>query len=134
MPITDKQLEKPDRIYFHKAGEVTVLIGPCSGMAWTGAKIPLDGRHYRCAGKVILKSGQELRADLALQTHTFDFLEREHVHCRLGDAWYRMDEPELMTALGIRAEDAFPYRWSPDRPLDYHKMGPYPMSFANAAR
>ena len=128
MPITDRELEDIDhRIRFEKPGEVHVWVGPCSVSLWTGPKIPLDGRHYSCAGKIILKNGRELFANLPIQTHSFDFLERGSVYCRLGDAWYGMHEPELFAALGLSAEEALPYTWLPDRPLDYPIQGPYPM-------
>jgi len=132
MPITQKQLLELDKIYFEKPGEVTVLVGPCSGMPWKGAKIPLDGRHYRCAGKITLKTGKQLLARLSIRTHTFDFLELDGVWVCLEGTWYGMNEPELYVALGITPEQALPYEWMPDRPLDYHKKGPYPMSFSQA--
>ncbi|MCY1058919.1 hypothetical protein [Nannocystis sp. SCPEA4] len=132
MPYTEDDLETY-RIWFDGPGHATVLVGPCSGSPWLGEKIPLDGRHYRCAGKIILKNGRELFANLPLRTHTFDFLEREDVHCRLGDLWYGMDEPSLYEQLGMRPEQALPYTWQPDIPLDYHVPGPYPMHWGSAA-
>jgi len=130
MPITPEKIEQSEfRIHFEKPGEVTVLNGPCSGTRWKEKKIAMDGRHYKCAGKVILKNGTELFANLRIRTHTFDFLEKEAVYCQIGDTWYRPNEPEFLATLGITSDEAFPYTWMPDRPLDYHLPGPYPMDW-----
>jgi hypothetical protein len=130
MPIKPEIFTNPDcRIHFEKPGEATVLNGPFSGKAWKETKITMDGRHYKCAGKVILKNGTELFANLPIRTHTFDFLEREGVYCLIEDTWYRPDEPEFLEKLGITSDEAFPYTWMPDRPLNYHIPGPYPMDW-----
>lgn len=92
-------------------------------------KIPLDGRHYICAGTVILKDGTKLQANFEINTHTFDFLERDTVKVFIDNesAWYYIDEDELFDILKIKKEDALPYMWLTDIPLDYHNKGPYPM-------
>jgi hypothetical protein len=128
MPYTEDQLEEY-RIWFDGPGHAHVFVGPCSASPWIGKKIPLDGRRYHCAGKIILKNGRELFANLPIRTDTFDFLVREEVYCQLGNKWYGLDEPELFAALGLTREQALPYTWLPDIPLDYHKPGPYPMHF-----
>lgn len=131
MPIREKDIEEKydGRIHFEGPNEVTVLVGPCSGLLLREPTIPMDGRHYKCGGKIILKNGREVRASLALQTHTFDFLERDGVWCKVEDTWYKPDEPEFLVALKITEEEAFPYTWLPDRPLAYHEKGPYPMNW-----
>ena len=123
-----------DRIYFLEPGKCQVLVGPCSVTSWLEPKIPLDGRHYHCAGKVILKNGRELRAELRIQTHHFDFLERDATRVFLDDVWYRMNEPELYKALRMKQKDALPFTWLPDVPLDYHVKGPYPMDWYEDAK
>lgn len=130
MPLRIKDLEDYGApIRFEAEGCVTVLTGPCSGSALRNAKIPLDGRHYVCAGQVILKNGMALRANFEINTHTFDFLVRDSVRVFIAEAqaWYSMDEPELFDLIGVKKEDALPYRWNPDVPLDYSVQGPYPM-------
>lgn len=114
---------------FESKGEVIVRTGPSSGAPLHAAKIPLDGRHYICAGTIILKNGKELLANFEINTHTFDFLERESVKIYIDKekAWYNVNEPELYDILGISEDDALPYKWLPDKPLDYHDKGPYPM-------
>lgn len=107
MPYTEDDLEE-HRIWFDPPGRATVFVGPCSASPWTGPKIPLDGRSYHCAGKVILKNGVELFANLPIRTDTFDFLVREEVFCKLGDKWYGMDEPWLYERLGLSREEALP--------------------------
>jgi hypothetical protein len=129
MPLTPKRIEELEKIRFEKPGECTVLVGPCTARFWEGKKIPLDGRHYICAGTVILKNGKKLFANLRIQTHHFDFLERNDVWVQVGDTWYQTNEPELFTVLGVSPEEALPYTWLPDRPLDYHEKGPYPMDW-----
>ena len=126
-------IEESDyRVSFEKPGQVTALVGPCVGQLWKPHKIPLDGRHYKCAGKIILKDGTELRANLRIRTDTFNFLEA--VWCQIGDSWYRPDEPEFLPCLGLTAEQALPFTWLPDRPLDYRDPGPYPMDWYASAR
>jgi hypothetical protein len=135
MPITPEIIAKSEgRISFQKPGEAIVLNGPCSGRKWTEKKIALDGRHYKCAGKIILKNGMELFANLPLRTHTFDFLEKEHVYCLIGDTWYYANEAELLPKLDIPSEEVFPYTWIPDIPLNYRDSGPYPMDWYKSAK
>ena len=128
MPFTRKDLENLP-ISFEGKNEASVLVGPCSAKSWNENKIPLDGRHYICGGVVILKNGTELRASLALQTHTFDFLELDGVYVLYNDTWYKWDEKELLLALNEKSEKIYPFTWLPDKPLDYHLKGPYPMRF-----
>ena len=117
-------------ISFLNKGEVDVRVGPCSASPWN-QKIPLDGRHYVCAGQIIFKTGLTMRANFEINTHTFDFLERDSVRIYIEKerAWYQIDEPGLFEILGISKADALPYHWLPDQPLDYHEKGPYPMKW-----
>lgn len=127
MPLRPKDLDEQGvPIWFAGPGEVWVRCGPCSGKPLQGDRIPLDGRRYICAGKLFLRTGTILRAHFEIQTHTFDFLDRESVWCFVGDAWYQFGEPALWQVLGITREEAEPYTWSPDVPLDQHEPGPYP--------
>jgi hypothetical protein len=132
MPIRQADINQYGApVYFKREGQITVRSGPSSGRNLDAKKIPLDGRHYVCAGKIILKSGLELRANFEIRTHTFDFLDREtvRVHIKEEDAWYKIDEPELWTVLGKEMDEELPYTWLPDKPLEYHEDGPYPMEF-----
>jgi len=49
-------------------------------------------------GTIILKNGIELQANFEINTHTFDFLERDtvKVFIETEQAWYSMDEQECM--------------------------------------
>jgi hypothetical protein len=136
MPIREQDIEEKfdGRIHFEKPGEVIVIVGPCTGHLWKEPRIRLDGRHYKCAGTIILKNGEKLFANFRIRTDSFDFLERDTVYCKLGETWYRTNEPEFFEALGIMPEDALPYTWLPDVPLDYREKGPYPMDWFAAAR
>ncbi|MHA4847639.1 hypothetical protein ACX0G7_25965 [Flavitalea antarctica] len=130
MPLRLKDIEAYGApISFLQPGKADVRVGPCSASPWSKKKIPLDGRHYVCAGVIILKNGVKLRSNFEINTHTFDFLERRTVKCFIDDAWYYMDEPELYEKLGIDMEGALPYKWLPDIPLDYSDVGPYPMKW-----
>ena len=132
MPLRLKDIEQNDApISFLKRGEVRVRVGPCSANFWFENKIPLDGRHYICAGTIILKNGMKLLANFEINTHTFDFLERDTVQIYIDQekAWYSMDEDELYEILGTTKEEALPYTWLPDKSLDYYIQGPYPMFF-----
>lgn len=73
----------------------------------------------------------KLQANFEIKTHTFDFLERNSVKIYIEEerAWYYTGEQELYDILGIKKEDALPYMWLPDIPLDYHDKGPYPMTW-----
>ena len=128
MPITDEMLgEWEGRVSFMKPGKVEVFVGPNTVRGWEGKVIPLDGRRYRCGGQVIFKNGTKLAAHLPIRTDTFKFLEVNGVYCRLKGAWYSMDEAELYETLGVAKEDALPFTWLPDRPLDTNDKGPYPV-------
>ena len=118
-------------IAFQTKGQVSVRSGPCSSKSLHASKIPLDGRYYICAGTVIFKNGMRFQAHFEINTHTFDFLERQSVRLFLEKerTWYKPDEPELYDALGINIDDALPYKWLPDIPLDYSNPGPYPMKW-----
>ena len=108
-----------------------VRVGPCSASTWRENKIPLDGRHYICAGIIILKNGIKLRANFEISTHTFDFLDRDSVtvYNENERTWYYMNEQQLYDVLGVTKEEVLPYRWLTDMPLDYHEKGPYPMKW-----
>ncbi len=132
MPLRLEDIERNSApISFLEKGKVDVRVGPCSATVWGGKKIPLDGRHYICAGIVILNNGVKLRANFEINTHTFDFLERDTVIIYIDEekAWYFMNEEELYYKLGVTKDEVFPYKWLPDRPLDYHEPGPYPMKW-----
>ncbi|MDZ7694384.1 MAG: hypothetical protein U5K69_25220 [Balneolaceae bacterium] len=128
MPFREEDIQNVP-ISFLEPDKVMVRVGPFSAEFLQEPKIPLDGRHYKCAGKLILKNGQELRANFELQTHTFDFLEKDSVYVYVNGAWYSLDESELFEELGVLKEDALPFKWQPDRPLDYHESAPYPMNW-----
>jgi len=135
MPLRQTDIEQNGLpIYFENKGEVTVRTGPCSSSQLQSDKIPLDGRHYTCAGTIILKNGTALQANFEISTHTFDFLERESVkiYIEKEQAWYYIHEDELFEILGVAKEDALPYTWLPDKPIDYSDQGPYPMNFYEA--
>ncbi|MDO9399476.1 MAG: hypothetical protein Q7T79_02220 [bacterium] len=135
MPLRLKEIEQYGvPISFEHKGEVTVRTGPCSGSPLQADKIPLDGRHYVCAGTIILKNGTRLQANFEINTHTFDFLERDSVKIYIDKekAWYYMKEDELYEILGVSKEDALPYTWLPDKPLNYSEQGPYPMNWYEA--
>ena len=130
MPLRLKFIEESGvPISFQKPGQIDVRVGPCSAKSWNEEKIPLDGRIYICAGTVILKNGRRLQANFEINTHTFDFLNRDSVKIFIEkeQAWYYFNEPELFKILGVTEVEALPYTWMPDRPLAYSKQGPYPM-------
>lgn len=127
MPLNKHDPKVLDRFYFNKPGECSVRVGPCSSAAFRQRKIPLDGRHYLCGGKVIFKNGIELSATIEIRTHTFDFLVS--AWCDFGDCYWQAQDPELHSAMGVSTEDALPFTWLPDPPLDYSNAGPYPQSF-----
>ena len=132
MPLRLDDIERYGApISFLGAGEVDIRVGPCSTSSLKSKKIPLDGRHYICSGNIILKNGMELQANFEINTHTFDFLERDSVKIYIEKerAWYYTDDEELYEILGVKKEDAIPYKWITDVPLDYHKKGPYPMKW-----
>lgn len=132
MPLRLTDIERYGApISFLNKGEVKVRIGPCSATYLGSSKIPMDGRHYICSGTIILKNGTKLLANFEINTHTFDFLERDSVKIYIDKekAWYSIDEQELYDILGLTKDEALPYTWLPDRPLDYHNQGPYPMKW-----
>jgi hypothetical protein len=95
MPLRLADIEKGGvPISFLDEGQVQVRVGPCSSSVLGSQKIPLDGRHYICAGLVCLKNGIKLQANFEINTHTFDFLERDSVRAYIEKerAWYYLDE------------------------------------------
>jgi hypothetical protein len=132
MPLRLADIERYGApISFLNKGEVQVRVGPCSSSILRSPKVPLDGRHYICAGTIILKNGVKLQANFEINTHTFDFLERDSVKTYIEKerAWYYLNEQELYDLLGVTRDEVLPYTWLPDRPLDYHNAGPYPMKW-----
>ncbi len=134
MPIRLKDIEQYGvPISFQSKGTAQVRVGPCSASPLQGDKIPMDGRYYVCAGTIIFKNGITCEANFEINTHTFDFLERDTVKIYVDKerAWYSTDEQELYDLLQIKKEDALPYKWLPDIPLDYQDIGPYQMKWPN---
>jgi hypothetical protein len=132
MPLRLAEIERDGApISFLRSGQVQVRVGPCSASFLGSQKIPLDGRHYICAGTIILKNGIKLQANFEINTHTFDFLERDSVKIFIEKqrAWYYLYEQEFYDLLGVTRDEALPYTWLPDRPLDYQDPGPYPMKW-----
>jgi hypothetical protein len=124
--ITEKQLEDVP-ISFCARNQAWVMVGPCSKSLFSARKIPLDGRKYVLGGEIILQNGMRLSASFDIDTTVFDFLVKDSVWVHLEDAWYRWDEPELLTQLKIAYEEAFPFTWIPDIPLAYSARPPYKM-------
>ena len=132
MPIRIDDIEKYGApITFLEKGKVQVRNGPNLATFLKEDIIPLDGRFYCCAGTIILRNGITLRANFEINTHTFDFLERDTVRVYIDKerAWYSLDEQGLFEIFEIKKEDALPYKWLPDKPLNYYKQGPYAMNF-----
>ena len=115
---------------FLDPGQVHVRCGPNSVTGLDADRIPLDGRHYVCAGEVILQDGRRLRANFEVATHTFAFLQRDSLKCTLdGEDWYGLDDPAFLKLLGLKKKDVAVFDWQSDRPLNYHEPGPYPMDY-----
>jgi hypothetical protein len=132
MPLRLDDIEKSGApISFLGNGEVQVWVGPHSVKHFKESKIPLDGRRYSCSGTIIFNNGLEMTANFAINTHSFDFLERDtvKVHIKEERAWYYLHEEELYSKLQISKEEAFPFTWKTDVPLDYSNPGPYPMKW-----
>lgn len=125
MAFTPEDLYDIPISFCSKKGETWVVVGPCSIAPWKKRKIPLDGRQYKCAGIIILKNGTKLRASFSITTTTFDFILMETVYIPVNGTWYKWDEPELITALGLNNSEFTPHLWKTDKPLDYHVKAPY---------
>lgn len=130
MPILKKDIDEYGLpISFPVKKEVNVFVGPCTTQSWTKKKIPLDGRHYRCAGIIICNNGDSFEVSFDIRTHIFDFLDKESVYVQLEDGYYSLDEDLFLEKTGLAKEDIYPYKWMPNVPLDYHEKGPYQMQF-----
>lgn len=129
MPITEQQIEDSGApIAFERPGRASVRIGPCEAMAWQEDVIPLDGRHYVCAGRIRFRNGTELRAQFEINTHTFDYLD--YAHCFINGTWYEVNEPELYKVLGLTQDEARPFTWWTDIPLE-GEPGPHAENWLN---
>lgn len=104
---------------------VRVYVGPSTVKHLQDKKIALDGRKYENGGTIIFSNGQEFRASFCIDTTSFNFVNKDSIYLSIGDEWYHIEEPELITKLNIREEDIYPLKWAPDRPLDYHVKPPY---------
>lgn len=124
MPFTKKDLEDLP-ISFCGKDDVWVIVGPCSATYWIDYKIALDGRKYQTGGTVTFKNGQSFRASFYVDTTTFDFVSKDTIYLSIGQDWYHIEEPELLTKLKITTDDIFPLKWQTDRPLDYHVKPPF---------
>jgi hypothetical protein len=130
MPRTEQDIEKLDGVWVPMSpGEVRVNAGQHAAMIWREPIIPLDGRQFNCAGRIILRSGQELPANFSILTHLCFLLDQSSTICRIGTTWYGVNEPELYETLGITREQALPFHWLPDRPLDCEDQDPYRMDW-----
>ncbi len=127
MPFTKKDLEDLP-ISFCRKDDVWVIVGPCSATYWRDYKIALDGRKYQTGGTITFKNGQEFRASFYIDTTTFEFVSKESIYLSIGDDWYRIEEPEILTKLNITQDDIYPLKWQTDRPLDYHVKAPYTLT------
>jgi len=127
MPFTKKDLEDLP-ISFCGKDDVWVIVGPCSATYWREYKIALDGRKYKTGGTITFKNGPEFRASFYVDTTTFDFVSKESIYLRVGEVWYSIEEPELMSKLKINQDDIYPLKWQSDRPLDYHVEPPYTLT------
>ena len=127
MPFTKKDLEDLP-ISFCGKDDVWVIVGPCSATYWSDYKISLDGRKYKTGGTITFKNGQEFRASFYVDTTTFDFVSKDSIYLSIGDDWYCIEEPELLTKLKVKEDDIYPLKWQSDRPLDYHVKPPYTLT------
>lgn len=127
MPFTKKDLEDLP-ISFCGKDDVWVIVGPCSVTYWKDYKIALDGRKYKTGGTITFKNGQEFRASFYVDTTTFDFVSKDSIYLSIGDDWYCIEEPELLTKLNVNQDDIYPLKWQSDRPLDYHVKPPYTLT------
>jgi len=127
MPFTKKDLEDLP-ISFCGKDDVWVIVGPCSATYWKDYKIALDGRKYKTGGTITFKNGQEFRASFYVDTTTFDFVSKDSIYLSIGDDWYCIEEPELLTKLKVNQDDIYPLKWQSDRPLDYHVKPPYTLT------
>ena len=127
MPITKKDLEKLP-ISFCGKNDVWVIVGPCSMMHWRENKIALDGRKYKTGGTITFNNGEEFRSSFYVDTTTFDFVSKDSIYISIGDDWYCIEEPDLLTKLNITRDDIYPLKWQADRPLDYYVKPPYTLT------
>lgn len=124
MPFTKQDLANYP-ISFCRKDEVSVIVGPCSAKAWHERTIPLDGRKYHTGGVVTFKNGLSFRASFYVDTTTFRFVSSDSIYLSIGEDWYHLNEPELLTKLQITRQDIYPLTWRTDRPLDHSERPPY---------
>ncbi|HRD53429.1 MAG TPA: hypothetical protein PKY96_12355 [Flavobacteriales bacterium] len=124
MPFTKQDLANFP-ISFCRKDEVSVIVGPCSAKAWHERTIPLDGRKYHTGGVITFKNGLSFRASFYVDTTTFRFVSSESIYLHIGEDWYQINEPELLTKLQINRQDIYPLTWRTDRPLDHSERPPY---------
>ncbi len=131
MPLRPEDLERDGvPISFLRPGEVEVW-KDFGATFLRSTTIPLDGRIYICAGKIILRDGRSLRAEFRLYTDKRRPFNVKSLWCTPDDGknWYSLDDSldtrELLAAISAKRGDVFPIQWLPDRPLEHEDHGPY---------
>ncbi len=107
-----------------RPGEVWVWARHGDISRFEGRTIPVDGRRYRCDGRILIGDVTQLRARFTLDTRTTGLIDRQSVLFFYDNRWHRLGSSQLLTTLGVD-ENEFPISWSPDRDLDCARSGPY---------
>ncbi len=110
-----------------RPGEVWVWAKHGDISRFEGRTIPVDGRRYRCDGRILIGDVTQLRARFTLDTRTLRLIDRESVLFFFENRWHRLDSRQLIATLGVEEEE-FPISWLPDRELDCASPGPYRLS------
>ena len=124
MPISKETAH--DKIGNPSPGDVWIFVDKLGGAKYfNGATIPLDGNRYKCDGIALLKNGTSLRAKFSVTASSTEIII-DNAICYFNGLWYRSNDDELFSDLGIKMDEAIPMLCLPDRKIG-DLDGPFPI-------
>ena len=92
--------------------------------SFDGKVIPIDYRSYILQGYTILPDGQRILTRFEIDTRKPTLLVSEGFWYIKG-IWYLPFKADALTAMGVAPEDARPFRWIPNVPIQTVEQPPY---------
>jgi hypothetical protein len=89
-----------------------------------GPSIPIDGRSYILYGYTILPAGVRIPTRFEIDTRKPTLLVGEG-KWHIAGTWYWPFEPEALQVLGVSPEEARPFAWLPNVPIQTVEKPPY---------
>jgi hypothetical protein len=91
---------------------------------YQGTTIPFDYRSYVLYGHTILPNGTRIPTKFEIDTRKPTLLAGEG-YWHIDGIWYWPFEPDASRVLGVSAEEARPFRWTSNVPIETVEPPPY---------